>query len=119
MPGFDEDEFPFFAVCGTSGVNILNIKTLEQKRLLTQNLTVIEGMTPAFAMCENNDIVALHLAANVIDIDSLGGFMQQWLKLEMRSDVTVTRCQVAQCQQTTSVIINSDSPELVRMTRRL
>ena len=86
MPGFDEETFPFFAVLGSSGVNIVNIKTLKMKRLMSQNLCIFCGERPAFIVNDKRGM-ALHLAANVVDIDGSSGNMQQWLKFEMRHDV--------------------------------
>ena len=48
LPNFDQNEFPFFAVLGTAGVNILNTKTHQMKRLITTNLTLFCGMNPGF-----------------------------------------------------------------------
>ena len=54
---------------------------------MTQNLAIFAGMAPAFTIQEKRGL-ALHLAANVYGIDGSGGELQQWLKLEMRSDLT-------------------------------
>ena len=57
LPGFDENSFPFIAVCGRYHISILNTTTLEQKPLTN-------GMTPtlypsvqfAFAMGDLSEI---------------------------------------------------------------
>ena len=56
-------------------------------RLLTTNQTLFCGARPAFFL-KGEKGLDFHLAANVVDSDGSGGNIQQWLKLELRDDVT-------------------------------
>ena len=50
MPGFDENSFPFIAVCGKNHIRIVNIATLEHQKLISGEMrTDKPGLRFAFA----------------------------------------------------------------------
>ena len=38
VPGFDEDTYPFIAVCGLASLNLVNVKTRKHKPLINEKI---------------------------------------------------------------------------------
>ena len=44
LPGFNEETFPFIALCGGKNISILNVKSYTQKPLINQELIWRAGL---------------------------------------------------------------------------
>ena len=77
MPGFDEKEFPFLALCGMKSISILNVNTHSHKPLISQQFEWYEGLQ-SMAVIREQEGISIHFAANVIDKEGSGKELIQY-----------------------------------------
>ena len=66
MPGFDEEEFPFLALCGENNISILNVNTHIHKPLVSQKFTWGSGLQSMAIKTEQKGM-SLHFISEVAD----------------------------------------------------
>ena len=71
MPGFDEKEFPFLALCGDRNISVLNVNTHSHQLLINQQFTWVDGLQ-SMALIREQHGISIHFASEVIDIEGSG-----------------------------------------------
>ena len=89
LPGFNEESFPFIAVCGQYHISILNIATLEHKPLtIGMTSSGFFGLRFAFAMGDTSEI-QLHFVLTVQDKEGSGKELIQYSYITLGEDAVL------------------------------
>ena len=87
LPGFDEESFPFIAVCGYHHISIVNIATFDHKPLTNgMSPNGKSGLRFAFAMGDLSEI-QVHYALTIQDRDGHGKKLVQYNRLTLKYDL--------------------------------
>ena len=86
VPYFDEEKFPFIAVCGLKNLSLFNVRECTCEILMNQSMSVGQpGLQGAFAKTEEYGL-SFHFTNEVTDKEDTGNDLIQYSFISLKED---------------------------------